>query len=182
MMKLKKLPKFGIKSILILGLSCLPLLSSADIPSDKTAKMYITSDYAELSKSTGVSIFTGNVKVDRGSTHLTADKLTTYSNQKNQLIKIIAESTGNGLATYETLTAVNKPPLEASAQMIQYDPQKHYVILRGKAFVKQGADSISGPQLEYDITKQLLVSKTVTKSNTGRTQIIVQPDGSTSIK
>lgn len=177
----KQYNQFVLILSLLFCLLSLPLTSFAEISSDKTAKLFIVSDNAELNKSTGVSVFIGNVKVDHGSTHLTSDKLTTYSNQKNQLIKAVAESTSNELAIYTTLTAANKPPLIAMAKVIQYFPQQHYVILQGQAYVKQGTDTISGPHLEYDIAKQILVTKTLNNGTAGRTQIVVQPDGKTTV-
>lgn len=153
-----------------------PLLTFADLPSDKTAKLYITSDSAELNKLTGISIFTGNVKVDHGATHVTADILTTYSDQKNQVIKAVAEGKNGRLATYQTMTDPKKPPLNAKALIIQYFPQRHYVILIGQAYAVQGTDSIQGPRLEYDLTNQLLITKNVPGTSGGRTEIVIQPD------
>lgn len=152
------------------------IVASAELPSDKTAKLYITSDTAELNKLTGISIFTGNVKVDHGSTHVTANKLTTYSDQKNQVVKAIAEGSEGQLATYQTMTAPNKPPVNAKALVIKYFPQRHYVILIGQANAVQGTNSIQGPRLEYDLTNQLLITKNVAGANGGRTEIVIQPD------
>jgi lipopolysaccharide export system protein LptA len=153
-----------------------PATSLAEIPSDQTAKLYITSDSAELNKSTGISIFLGNVKVDHGTTHVTCDKLTTYSDKNNHVVKAIAEGENGNLATYQTMTDPNKPVLNAKAEVIQYFPQRHYVILIGQAYVIQGTDSVAGPRLEYDLKNQVLITKTVPGTSTGRTQIVIQPN------
>lgn len=166
--------RFLLRHLLALCLA-LPLIGFAELPSDKTAKLYITSDTADLNKSTGISIFIGNVKVNHGSTHVTADKLTTYSDKKNQIVKAIAEGENGNLATYQTMTDPNKPPLNATALVIQYFPQQHYVILIGQANAVQGKDSISGPRLEYDVAKQILLSKTIPGTSNGRTTIVIQP-------
>ncbi|MBY0545129.1 MAG: lipopolysaccharide transport periplasmic protein LptA [Gammaproteobacteria bacterium] len=165
------------KRPLLLALICLlPLFALAELPSDKTAKLYIVSDNAQLNKATGISVFSGNVKVDHGSTHVTADKLTTYSDKNNQVIKAIAEGANGNFATYQTMTDPKKPPLNAKALIIQYFPQQHYVILIGQAVVTQGPDSITGPQLEYDLKNQILITKNNGSMGSGRTKIVIQPN------
>ncbi|MFN7097125.1 MAG: lipopolysaccharide transport periplasmic protein LptA [Gammaproteobacteria bacterium] len=161
---------------LLLLLFIVPKISFAEIASDQTAKLYITSDSAELNKSTGISTFTGNVKVDHGTTHVTCDKLTTYSDNQNHVVKAVAEGENGNLATYQTMTDPQKPVLNAKAEVIQYFPQRHYVILIGQAYVIQGKDSVAGPQLEYDVKNQVLITKTVPGAATGRTQIVIQPN------
>jgi lipopolysaccharide export system protein LptA len=148
----------------------------AELPSDKTAKAYIAANSAEINKTTGVSIFIGDVKIDHGSTHVTADKVTTYTDQNNHVIKAIAIGLNGNLATYQTLNDPKNPPLIAKAQTIQYFPPQHYVILIGDAVVTQGKDSITGQHLEYDLTKKLLLTKPNIGEKTGRTQIVIQPD------
>jgi lipopolysaccharide export system protein LptA len=151
-------------------------IAQAEIASDKTAKLYITSQTAELNKATGISVFIGDVKVDHGSTHVTADKLTTYSDENNRMTKAIALGNTSKMATYESITDTNKPPLFATAEKIEYFPQKKYVILIGNAHVTQGKNSIAGPQLEYDLEKQLLITKTDQAKAHARTEIIIQPN------
>ena len=152
-----------------------PIVTQAEIPSDKQAKLYINADQANLNKSTGISIFTGHVVLDHGSTHVTCDKLTTYSDKAGKLNKAIAESLTDQLATYETMTDIDKPPLQAKAKRIEYYPDRHYVILLQHAYVVQGQNSIIGEHLEYDIKNQLLITKPADNSPNARTQIIIQP-------
>lgn len=167
--------RYLIPSLMFLTLFT-PLTTFAEIASDQTAKLYITSDSAELNKSTGISIFTGNVKVDHGTTHVTCDKLTTYSDKNNHVVKAVAEGENGDLATYQTMTDPQKPVLNAKAEVIQYFPQRHYVILIGQAYVIQGTDSVAGPRLEYDLKNQVLITKTIPGAATGRTQIVIQPN------
>ncbi len=163
-------------SAVLFSILIFPMLAIAELPSDKNAKLFIASNTAELNKETGISIFTGDVKIDHGSTHVTADKLTTYSDEKSHVVKAIAVGKAGNIATYESMTDVGKPPLVATAETIEYYPQKHYVILLGNAHVTQGENSIAGPHLEYDLEKQLLVTKTDSQKSKGRTEIIIQPN------
>jgi lipopolysaccharide export system protein LptA len=145
------------------------------LPNDNQEKLYIAADNADINRETGIGIYSGNVQVTRGSTELSANKLTTYSDKNNQMIKAIAEGTLNNLATYHTLTDPNSPPLVAKAVMITYFPDKHYVILDNQAEIIQGKNSIKSPHLEYDLQKQILVTKKNKDNNKERTMIIIQP-------
>tara|TARA_Y100001001_G_C7986515_1_gene301352 strand:+ start:623 stop:1144 length:522 start_codon:yes stop_codon:yes gene_type:complete len=147
------------------------------LPSDSEQKMYISSDTAEINKLTGIGIFTGNVSITRGTTHITAEKLTTFNDANDQIKKAIALGTKKQRAEYKTLTKKNKPVLIAKAVTLTYFPLKHYVILDGDATVSQGKDYISGPHLEYDLQKQVLITKKSQNENEKniRTTIVIQP-------
>lgn len=166
---------------LLLVTLLVPSLSYA-LQSDQTKKLYIRSKSANMNRTTGIGIFTGNVVIDQGSTHVTGDKVTTINDKNKKLKEVIIEGLHGNFAHYKTLTEVKKPALYATARTIKYFPQKHYVILLKDANIKQGTDTIDGQHLEYDIEKQVLNSTAVTskKGLNSRTTIVIQPDGSTS--
>ena len=58
--------------ILVLGY---PLLCNA-LESDSQQPLFIEADGADISETTGVSIYTGNVVISQGSIRLSADKVT----------------------------------------------------------------------------------------------------------
>jgi len=146
------------------------------LPSDNQAKMYIVSDTAEINRLTGIGIYTGHVAITRGTTHITSDKLTTYNDKSDQIKKAIAVGHQGKRAEYRTLTSKDKPILIAKAITITYFPQKHYVILTGDAAVSQGKDYITGPHLEYDLAKQILITKKSKQTKKSqRTTIVIQP-------
>jgi len=148
------------------------------LDSDKTKKLYLTSETADMNRTTGVGIFKGNVVIDQGTTHATGDEMVTHTDKNNRLIEVIITSTGKNLATYKTLPEEGKPYLVASAQIIKYYPQEHKVFLFRTATVTQGKNSISGDQLEYNIEKQLLNSNhpLFNNSSHSRTTIVIEPD------
>lgn len=174
-------PRYSTKSCeltFICGFCAIALLFTSTIfalPSDNFKKLFISSDSASINRTTGISIYTGNVEITRGTTQVTADKLTTYSDKKDQIQKAIAVGTKDNLASYQTMTAENKPILIAKAITITYFPQKHYVILDGDASVIQGINTIKSPHLEYDLQKQILITNESPKEK-NRTTIIIQPD------
>lgn len=111
------------------------------------------------------------VKADQGTTHLTADKLIIFSNTAHHVTQAIAYGNQN-LATYRTIPEENKPELYAEAEQIQYYPDQNKVILLGNAKVVREQDTFSGPRIEYDTEKQIVISP---PSEIGRTHIVLQP-------
>lgn len=156
-------------------LLCMFASTTFALPSDNFKKLYISSDTASINRTTGISIYTGNVDITRGTTHIISDKLTTYSDKHDNIQKAIATGSPDKLASYQTLTAKDKPIMVAKAITITYFPQKHYVILDGNASVTQGVNSITSPHLEYDLQKQILITKNKPETKK-RTTIIIQPN------
>lgn len=160
------------KKILFLFLYLIPVLSFG-LSSDKQQPAYLQSDSATLNHKTGISIYRGNVKLTQGTTVITADILTTYTDQHNQLIKAIGTGTSTHLASYSTLPDNNKLPFTAVAIIIHYYPLRSWVEFTDQAKATQGKDNFAGPQLNYDINREIVTSPA---SKLGRTQIIIQPD------
>ncbi len=169
--------KNSLLGLLVILLS-LPSLSYA-LDSDKNAKLYITADKADLNRSHGVGTFKGDVKIDRGTTHVRGLKVTTQADDKDQLTEVIVHGTKDKPATYETLPKEGKPILHAQALVIKYYPQQHYILLIGTAIAQQGADSITGPYLKYDSAKETLVALDPDSHHAAkpqRTTIVILPE------
>ena len=82
------LKKITLRGLLIYLLS-FSLLCFA-LQGDNKEKIHIQSDSTIYNYKTGVKIFEGNVKVDQGSTHITADRLVTKDNHQHQIQEAIA--------------------------------------------------------------------------------------------
>jgi len=152
--------------ILILLLPAWALAASSD--SDQTA--YVVADNTTLNYKTHTGIYRGHVKMTQGTTTILADRVVTYANKHNKLIKAIA--TGN-LASYSTLPDNSQLLFTAAGQTINYYPIKGTVELIGQAKATQGNDSLAGPHITYDIKKQTVVSLL---EKAGHTTIVIQPD------
>jgi lipopolysaccharide export system protein LptA len=149
-----------------------PNLSFA-LNSDQQQPADLQADSAVLNNKTGVSVYHGNVKLTQGTTVITANVLTTYTDQHNQLIKAVGVGTSAIPATYSTLPDNSKLPFTAVALTINYYPPRAWVEFIDQAKATQGKDIFTGPQLNYDINQQIVTSPA---SPTGRTRIIIQPD------
>jgi len=156
--------------ILLTGLLALLCWHSAcGLSTDKQQPAFIQADSATLNHKTGVCIYRGHVKLTQGTTVISSDTLTTYSDQKNQLK--LAKAVGQP-ATYTTLPDNSTIPMVASAQTINYDPQQALVTLTGNAKATQGNDSFAGPLIYYNIKLQTV---TTPATEQGRTTIIIHP-------
>lgn len=154
-----------------LVLSLLPVSAMA-LRADRTKPVDISANSANLNNTTGVCVYTGNVTVDQGTTHLRAEQLTTYSNANRQIYKAVAVGK---LARYWTLPDGHKHNLHANADTITYYPIKGIVILVGQAEITQGQDSFKGAHIVYNVNQQEIVSQPIGHS---RTEIVLHPKSS----
>lgn len=160
--------------ILILCFSCI-IPAAYALDSDQQQQLLISANTADLNSQNGVGVYTGNVTIDQGSMHIRGDKVTSYS-ENNKIIKVIIEGNTQQQARYETSLDANKPPLIATANIIQFFPPKNYAILLGKAYVQQGENSIAGEHLEYDISNKNLKSLNLNNDKAVRTRIVIDPN------
>jgi lipopolysaccharide export system protein LptA len=140
---------------------------------DKHQVIKLRAQTADISQESHLGVYTGQVELDQGSTHLRASKAKTFVNDKNKLIKAIAEGCQGTQAHFWTLTALNKPPLHAYANIIRYLPEQHLIQLVGHARVEQGNDSFSAPEINYDTLNQHVKSES---KHHEQTLIIIHPE------
>lgn len=153
-------------------LSITPTFAFA-LSSDKTKPLHITADDVNFNHKTGITVFHGNVKMDQGSTHLTGDTVTVYSDTAGNIIKIIALGNKNTRAEYITLPDQQKDVMNAKADSILYTPPKNLAVLLGHGDVTQGMNSFAGPHIIYDIQKQTVL--TMPSEKNVQTVIVIQP-------
>lgn len=141
------------------------------LPTDDTKVMQIVADSSQLNYKSRNNIYEGNVKVDQGSTHLLADRVTTQNNEHHKLSEAIAYGTKQ-LAHYWTIPRENDPELHAYAKVIKFYPLKSQVVLEGDVVVTQGENSFHGPSIIYNIKDQTVISPPTIQ---GRSTIIIEP-------
>ncbi|MEO8401281.1 MAG: lipopolysaccharide transport periplasmic protein LptA [Gammaproteobacteria bacterium] len=139
---------------------------------DQQETMHIVSASSKFNYKTGVNIYEGDVKIDQGSTHLTADRVETNNNDKHKIKETIAYGTTQ-LAEYMTLLKPGDPIFHAKAKIIKFYPQKSLVVLEGDVMVTQGENSFQGPVIFYNMKDQVV---TAPASKTGRATIIIEPN------
>ena len=157
---------FCVFFLLLTGKTCFALTE------DRTQIMEVHARSADLNHQTHRGIYSGDVEVDQGSTHIRAAEAITEGNLKNQLVKAIIKGNRKTQAHYWALTAADKPPMHAYADTINYYPGKHLIELIGNARVEQGNNSFSAPHISYDTIHQHVISK---GNGQEQTTIIIYP-------
>ena len=147
-------------------------LSSFALDSDSKKKVNIEANSVIYNYKTGVDTYEGQVKVNQGTTHITADRLVTKSNSHH----IIQEATAYGeetLAHYWTLPKIGEPEIHARAKIIKFYPIESNVTLEQDVHVAQGENSFQGELIHYNSNDQTI---TVPASKNGRAVIVYNPD------
>ncbi len=139
------------------------------LKTEASLPIQLEANNARFNRHTGINIYEGQVIALQGTATLNADQVTTYSDEKNNLKELIAM--GNP-ARYTTQLQTDKPPLIATAQTIKYHLKEGYIELIGHAHAQQGADTIQGPHLIYQLAEQTLSAPT---EPAGRTTITLHP-------
>lgn len=154
-------------------ISCICFISSsiAAIAArpDSELPVQITADHASFDHKLGVAVYLGNVQVNQGTRHLTANKLVIESDTSNRIKIMIATGTP---ATFRSQQDPNKPAGTGTAKVIKYYPQKDKVDLLYQAQLTQGGDTISGPRLSYNFVTEVLQGNSSPRE---RTTVILQP-------
>ncbi len=152
-------------------LASLPALIFA-LPEDKQARIFIVADSTIYNYKTGINTFTGNVKIDQGTTHITADKLVTKNNTQHKIQEAIAYGL-NEPAHYWTLQKVGDPEIHAHAMIIKFFPIVSNVTLEKNVTITQGENSFQGQLILYNMQDQTI---TVPASQNGRAVLVYNPD------
>lgn len=150
------------------------LLSSPTfaLTSDAKEKLFITADTTIYNYKTGLNIYAGHVKVDQGTTHIVADRLTTRTDLQHQIREAIAYGEKEQ-AHYWTVPKPGDDPMHAKAKLIKFYPIDAKVVLEKNVQVKQKENSFQGELIVYNMDEQTI---TVPATKSGRAVIVYNPD------
>ena len=141
---------------------------------DREQPIQLEADRVEIDERRGVSIYSGNVRLIQGSTHISGEKIT-VNNGKNGLETLVASGAP---ARFRQLPDGETREVVATAKKMEYQVGKRMLILTGNARLDKGQDQFSGAKLEYDMAKNLIRAKSVDGETGGkpqRIQMIIQP-------
>ena len=133
--------------LLAAALALLPARLPA-LTGDSDQPIYMEADGVEIDDGTGISVYEGNVVVDQGSIHLTADKVvvTRKANGENHIV-----------ATGDPTTFRQKNDdgrlVKGRSRRAEYDTDSEVIVLIGDAVVVQGKDSFASDRIVYDRVK-----------------------------
>jgi lipopolysaccharide transport protein LptA len=112
------------------------------------------------------------VQIDQGTTHVTADRLTTKTNDKHQIQEAIAYGISD-LAHFWTTPAAGEQVVNAHAKIIKFYPITSNATLQGEVTVAQGENNFQGQLIHYNMNDQTII---VPETKNGRAVIVYNPD------
>lgn len=143
------------------------------LENDSQEPVTIQADSAKINNKAKQGVYEGHVRIDQGTTHITASFATTLLGEDNKLLEATASGDTQEQVHYWTLSNVEEPVMHAYADFMEYKAEENKIYLVGHAVVSQGADSYAAPHIEYDITHEQVISRA---SDDGRTTIIIHPN------
>lgn len=135
------------------------LLASSPIPpawglsTDRDQPIQLAANRADINRKTGISVYTGNVRVTRGSMHMTGDKVTVYSGKNDKVERIVAVGTP---ASYRQLPDHKKHYIRGQGRRIEYFAGQDRVILLDQAKVWQGGNVFQSNRIVYHISADVV--------------------------
>ena len=140
-------------TLLLLGcLAGYPASTPLALSTDQDQPLNIEADSAEIDERKAISIYTGNVEMQQGSTRLWADRVTVYHKQR-KAERIIAVGKP---ARYRQLMDNNKGEVKAKALRMEYLVKSEELYLFDQAVVDQGKDRFASDRITYDRKRELV--------------------------
>lgn len=145
------------------------------LPADSDLPIQISADAGTVNETEGISTYSGNVTIDQGSMHISADEVEVIV-ADSEVIQITARTNKDSarLAHYEHQPEDTDSPVLAEARLITYMVQEERLHLSGQAMLRQMRDSFSGEQLYYDVNRGIVDLKSG-DADGDRIQMIINP-------
>ena len=142
-------------SILLLSLCCMTSAAIAAKKPDRLseAPVNIFADYMKYDIKTGISTYSGNVKVTQNDIELTGDKVVAIQKEK-VLTKITV--TGSP-ATYQQLSEDGNY-INAQSMQMEYQAKNNRLVLSNKARLEQAGSVMESDQIIYDTINEVVIA------------------------
>ncbi len=128
------------------------------LPEDNLAVLEMSAGNAMFDQKKHCGVFTDEVALDQGSTHIRAQRINTETDEKNQLVKALIFGEKKALAHYWTTVSKEKPTFHAYAERIEYHPHDHVIKLIGQARIEQGENSFAAATIDYNTETQTVLT------------------------
>lgn len=127
----------------------------------------ITAERADLDRRQ-YALYRGNVRLTSAELELSGDRLELRQPVKGEFTAHLSGSPAH--LRHEGLA--DEPPIQASAQLIDYDTRTAMVVMSGGAEIVRGSDHMSSESIRYNVAARRINAAGV---GGGRVQMIVQP-------
>ena len=151
----------------VLGLTI--LASTSVLAADRDQPTQVEADHLLIDDESATSIYSGGVKLQRGSLRVDADKVTIKSPaDSSQTMLILGQP-----AHFRQRPEGENQDVRGEADRIDYDVDSQQLILRGKARLWRSGDQFNSEKIEYNgKSKQVRAGDPDSKS---RVHITIQP-------
>ncbi|MBV8802096.1 MAG: lipopolysaccharide transport periplasmic protein LptA [Gammaproteobacteria bacterium] len=140
------------------------------LPEDSQQPMHIIADSSLFNYKTGQDIYEGNVKIDQGTSHLTADRLVTQKDKQHKIISAVATGIKK-IATFNTIPKPGDLVMYTEAKTISFYPPSSTVIFEEDVVVTQGENNFHGQHIIYNMKDQIVSAPA---SKNGRATIVIE--------
>ncbi len=154
------------KALFALMLCALPVATHAG---DADAPLTVESVRVEADRGKEISVFSGDVRLDKGSIHIEADEARLRARDGE-----VQEGTLIGQPVTFRQQPEDAAPITGEAGRIEYDAVNRVVVLTGGAWIRQGTDEFRGETIRYDLDASKVLA-TSSESVDERVKIIFQP-------
>jgi len=156
-----------------LSVAALASTNTYALPSDRLQETHASAETVVFDQKKGLATYTGAVKVQQGSLVVTADEIIIETNTDGSVKRMIA--TGKP-AQFQQQPEENQGVITASATKITYTPDKKHLLLVENASLEQDGAVMSGPQIDYDLVKEVMRAAGNGNGGTGqRIEIVIPP-------
>lgn len=160
------------RASLLLGLLCTVAITATaeQLPlRPKNAPINISADHMKYEMQSGISTYTGNVRVTQNDFELSGDKVVAI--QKDKVLKKITV-TGTP-ATYRQLSEDGKY-INAQSRQMEYQAENSRLVLSDKARLEQAGSTMESEQIIYDTINEVVIAGDNKPNN--RVNITITPD------
>ena len=154
--------------VLTLLLSLGSLYANA-LPGDREQAIHISADKALRDEKKGLTVYSGNVALDQGSLHISADRITVYRIEEEG-DKIIAKGQP---ALVQQQANENEDVMRAHADVIEYYKSEDRLRLHSNAQIEQGGSTVKGQTIDYFITQQLVKAVSDQSQEDSRVEVVI---------
>ncbi len=139
------------------------------LPGDREQAIHISADKALRDEKKGLTVYSGNVVLDQGSLHISADRITVYR---------IVEEGDKIVATGQPARVQQQPNpgeelMRAHADVIEYYKSEDRLRLQSNAQIAQGGSTVKGQTIDYFITRQVVKAVSDRTQEDSRVEVII---------
>jgi len=160
-------------ALLMIGFLLTHALVIKALPEDKKQPLHLFADGVMVDYLKGMTELDGHARITQGTTILLGDKMVIYTDDHQELIKVIAYGDQQHPASYQTLPLPTEAVFSASADRITYIRAEELALFEGNAHARSGLNQFDGPEFEYHTDQQKVVTR---KTPNQHSSIIIYPE------